>query len=129
MKEPEAHVNPETYEPNLEEVVVDQEFEVDGPARWAHLEVVDPIVVNEEAQVEPSQPVINQNTDCLQVENQEINDLPTFDEALEMEIVKTDISEIKVTKHRQKDEFPSKTTDELPEYETHESHPIYLTQN
>ena len=113
-------------------MVVDQEFEVDGPAvddgpaRWAHLEVVDPIVVNEEAPVEPSQPVIIQNTDCLQVENQEIHDLPTFDEALEMEIVKTDNSEIKVTKHRQKDEFPSITTDELPDYEKHESHPIYF---
>ena len=129
MKEPEAHVNPETHEPNLEEVVVDQEFEVDGPARWAHLEVVDPIVVNEEAPVESSQPVIIQNTDCLQVENQEIHDLPTFDEALEMEIVKTDNSEIKVTRHKQKDEFSSKTTDELPDYETHESHPIYLTKN
>ena len=124
--EPEAQVNPETQEPNLEEVVVDQEFEGDGPARLPILEVVDPIVVNEEAPVEPSQPVIIQNTDSLQVENQEIHDLPTFDEALEMEIVKTDNSEIEVTKDRQKDEFPSITTDELPDYETHKSHPTYF---
>ena len=130
-KEPTVQVNLETHEPNSEEVVVDQELEVDGPARfgsgrWAHLEVVDPIVVNEEAVVEPSQPVIIQNTDSLQVENQEIHDLPTFDEALEMEIVKTDNSEIEVTKHRQKDECPSIKTDELPDYETHESHPVYF---
>ena len=54
--------------------------------------------------VGPSQPVAIQNTESLEVENQEINDLPTFDEALKMEIV----------------------NEELPDYETHESHPIYF---
>merc|ERR1719334_570674 len=83
--------------------------ETPGPS----LEVVDPIevVVGQVAVVEPSQPVTIQNTESLKDKNQEINDLPTFDEALKMEIVKTDNFQSKVKKHR---------NDELPDYETHE---------
>ena len=74
-------------------------------------------MVGQVAVVEPSQPVTIQNTESQKDKNQEINDLPTFDEALKMEIVKTDNFQSKVKKHR---------NDELPDYETHESHPIYF---
>ena len=74
-------------------------------------------MVDQVAVVEPSQPVTIQNTESHKDKNQEINDLPTFDEALKMEIVKTDNFQSKVKKHR---------NDELPDYETHESHPIYF---
>ena len=76
--------------------------ETHGP----NLEVVDPIevVVHQVAVVGPSQPVPIQNTECLEVENQDINDLPTFDEALKMEIV----------------------NEELPDYEKHKSYPVYI---
>ena len=39
------------------------------------------------------------DTGSLQVKNREVNDLPTFDEALKMEIVKTDSSQSKVAKY------------------------------
>ena len=109
---------------NLEEVVVDQNSGLHGPALWANLEAVDPIIVDQEALVQPSQPVIIQNTESSLDKNQEFNDLPTFDEALKMEIVKTDSSQSK-PKRRLSSRL-SKTNDELPDYETHESHPEYF---
>ena len=122
-----TRVNVETHEPNLEEVVVDQEIrlsELHGPALWANLEAVDPIIVDQEALAQPPQPAIIQNTESPLDKNQEINDLPTFDEALKMEIVKTDKSQSK-PKRRLSSRL-SKTNDELPDYETHESHPVYF---
>jgi len=126
-------VNAEIHERNLEEVVVDQNLEevvvdqnsgLHGPALWANLEAVDPIIVDQEALVQPSQPVIIQNTESSLDKNQEINDLPTFDEALKMEIVKMDKSQSKA--RRRLSSRLSKTNDELPDYETHESHPEYF---
>ena len=80
--------------------------QVQSETHGPNLEVVDPIevVVHQVAVVEPSQPVAFQITESLKIENQEINDLPTFDEALKMEIVNK----------------------ELPDYGTHESHPKYF---
>ena len=71
-------------------MVVDQNSELHGPALCANLEAVDPIIVHQEALVQPPQPAIIHNTESSHDKNQEINDLPTFDEALKMEIVKTD---------------------------------------
>ena len=119
MRKSKPRVNAETHEPNLEEVVLDQDSELDGPARWPILEV-DPIIADREAVVQPSQPAIIPNTESLHDKNQEINDLPRFDEALKMEIVKTDKTKRRVSS------ILSKTNDELPDYETHESHPVYF---
>ena len=91
MRKSKPRVNAETHEPNLEEVVVDQDSKFDGPAQWPILEV-DSIIPDREAVVQPSQPAIIPNTESLHDKNQEINDLPRFDEALKMEIVKTDSS-------------------------------------
>ena len=101
-------------EPRLE-----PETRVNAETPGSSLEVVDPIevVVDQVTVVEPSQPVTIQNTESLKDTNEEINDLPTFDEALKMEIVKTDNFQSKVKKQR---------NEELPDYETHESHPIYF---
>ena len=119
MCKSKPRVNAEIHEPNLEEVVVDQDSELDGPAPWPILEAVDPMVVDQEAVVQSSQPAIIQNTENLHDKNQEINDLPTFDEALKMEIVKMDKSQSKA--RRRLSSRLSKTNDELPDYETHES--------
>ena len=81
MRKPKTGVNAETQEPNLDEVVVDQESELHGPALWAILEAVNPIIADREAVVQPSQPAIIPNTESSLDKNQEINDLPTFDEA------------------------------------------------
>ena len=105
-------------------MVVDQESELHGPALWANLEAVDPIIVDHEAFVQLPQPAIIQNTESSLDKNQEINDLPTFDEALKMEIVKTDKSQSKPKKTLSS--RLSKINDELPDYETHESHPVYF---
>ena len=123
MRKSKPRVNAEIHEPNLEEVVVDQDSELDGPARWPILEV-DPIIADQEAVVQPSKPAIIPNTESLHDKNQEINDLPTFDEALKMEIIKTDSSQSKTK--RRVSSILSKTNDELPDYETHESHPVYF---
>ena len=119
-----TRVDAEPHEPYLEEVVVDQESELHGPALWANLEAVDPIIVDQEALAQPPQPAIIQNTESPLDKNQEINDLPTFDEALKMEIVKTDKSQSKPKKTLSS--RLSKINDELPDYETHESHPVYF---
>ena len=89
-RKPKTQIQSETHGPNLEVVYP--------------IEVVPIEVVHQVAVVEPSQPVAIQITESLEIENQEINDLPTFDEALKMEIV----------------------NEELPDYETHESHPKYF---
>ena len=124
MRKPKTRVNAETQEPNLDEVVVDQESELHGPALWAILEAVNPIIADREAVVQPSQPAIIPNTESFHDKNQEINDLPRFDEALKMKIVKTDSSQSKTK--RRVSSILSKTNDELPDYETHESHPVYF---
>ena len=89
-------------EPRLE-----PETRVNAETPGSSLEVVDPteVVVDQVTVVEPSQPVTIQNTESLKDTNEEINDLPTFDEALKMETVKTDNFQSKVKKHRN-DELP-----------------------
>ena len=106
-------------EPRLE-----PETRVNAETPGSSLEVVDPteVVVDQVTVVEPSQPVTIQKTESLKDTNEEINDLPTFDEALKMEIVKTDSSQSK-TKRRVSSRL-SKTNDELPDYKTHEFHPV-----
>ena len=87
-------------------MVVDQNSELHGPALCANLEAVDPIIVHQEALVQPPQPAIIHNTESSHDKNQEINDLPTFDEALKMEIVKMDKSQSETLRAKQEDDFP-----------------------
>ena len=78
------------------------------------------VIVDGQSQVE-SQPVAivsidNQDTSQHRNENLEIDDLPTFDEALKMEVVNVQNSQCKLKKQDFCD--ISKKDDELPGYET-----------
>ena len=64
-----------------------------------------------------------QNLNFQQSENQEVNDVPTFDEALEMEIVNVETSETEL--RRRLSSRLSINNDELPDYENYENHPVY----
>ena len=64
-----------------------------------------------------------QNLNFQQSENQEVNDVPTFDEALEMEIVNVETSETEL--RRRLSSRLSIKNDELPDYENYENHPVY----
>ena len=54
-------------------------------------------------------------------QNLEIDDIPTFDEAIEMDIVNDSQN---VARRRVSSRFSMKS-DELPDYENYESHPVY----
>ena len=72
---------------------------------------------------EALQPEIVQNTDIVQSEIQESEAAPTFDEALEMEVVVVGSPQSEL--RRRVSSRVSMRSDELPDYENYESHPVF----
>ena len=72
---------------------------------------------------ETSQSEIVQNTDIVQSEIQESEAAPTFDEALEMEVVVVGSPQSEL--RRRVSSRVSMRSDELPDYENYESHPVF----
>ena len=72
----------------------------------------------------PSQSVVVNNTDFVPDDFQEFQDgAPTFDEAIEMEIVNIENSQTEL--RRRVSSRLSIKSDELPDYENYENHPVY----
>ena len=78
----------------------------------------DPIIGDETLQSE-----IVQNTGFVQAEMQESEDAPTFDEALEMEVVVVGSPQSEL--RRRVSSRVSMRSDELPDYENYECHPVF----
>ena len=72
---------------------------------------------------EALQSEIVQNTDIVQSEIQESEAAPTFDEALEMEVVVVGSPQSEL--RRRVSSRVSMRSDELPDYENYESHPVF----
>ena len=88
--------------------------------------VVAPIEVIETENLpsdEPWQSVDVQNTVSVPDEIQESENAPTFDEALEMEVVEVGSPQSKL--RRRVSSRLSMKSDELPDYENYECHPVY----
>ena len=66
---------------------------------------------------------IVQNTGIVQAERQESEAAPTFDEALEMEVVVVGSPQSEL--RRRVSSRVSMRSDELPDYENYESHPVF----
>ena len=89
------------------------------------IEVTDTQINHAESIVaeETLQSEIVQNTGFVQAEMQESEDAPTFDEALEMEIVVVGSPQSEL--RRRVSSRVSMRSDELPDYENYESHPVF----
>ena len=72
---------------------------------------------------EALQSEIVQNTGFVQAEMQESEAAPTFDEALEMEVVVVGSPQSEL--RRRVSSRVSMRSDELPDYENYESHPVF----
>ena len=71
---------------------------------------------------ETSQSEIVQNTGFVGAEMQESDDAPTFDEALEMEVI---VVESPSELRRRVSSRVSMKSDELPDYENYHCHPVF----
>ena len=96
------HIKPS---PVTDELSTDETQNHNAPNDW--------IVFDENIQPDN----INNTTD----QNLEIDDIPTFDEAIEMDVVSDSQN---VARRRVSSRFSMKS-DELPDYENYESHPVY----
>ena len=77
---------------------------------------LDEVIIDGQSQAEPNDSISSQETSSHQDKNLEIDDLPTFDEALEMEVVNVENSQ-----HKLRRRFSSRVSmqsDELPDYES-----------
>ena len=85
---------------------------------------LDEVIIDGQSQAEPNVSIGSQETSSHQDKNTEIDDLPTFDEALEMEVVNVENSQ-----HKLRRRFSSRVSmqsDELPDYES-VSYETYVT--
>ena len=89
------------------------------------IEVTDTQINHAESIVaeETLQSEIVQNTGFVQAEMQESEDAPTFDEALEMEVVVVGSPQSEL--RRRVSSRVSMRSDELPDYENYECHPVF----